>query len=148
MNDFLELLVGATASGCVYALVALSYLLITRPTGVINFAVGEWSMLAAFGGFVLLSRLSLPYPVGMVLVLGGMFLIGWATERLTVRPLLEKGAPALAPILALLGMLVVFREVVSLRFWPTGVGADCGFLPELFHHRRHAVSVCTDLVFF
>ena len=60
MNDFLELLVGATASGCVYALVALSYLLITRPTGVINFAVGEWSMLAAFGGFVLLSRFRLP----------------------------------------------------------------------------------------
>ena len=118
MNDFLELVVGATASGCIYALVALSYLLITRPTGIINFSVGEWSMLAAFGGFVLLSRFNLPYPVGMVLILGGMFLIGWTTERLTVRPLVEKGAPALAPILALLGMLVVFREVVSLGFGP------------------------------
>jgi branched-chain amino acid transport system permease protein len=36
VNDFLELVVGATASGCIYGLVALSYLLITRPTGVIN----------------------------------------------------------------------------------------------------------------
>ena len=69
MNDFLELVVGATASGCIYGLVALSYLLITRPTGVINFAVGEWSMVAAFGGFVLLSRFELPYPLGMALVL-------------------------------------------------------------------------------
>ena len=55
MNDFLELVVSASASGCIYALVALSYLLITRPTGIINFAVGEWSMLAAIGGFLALS---------------------------------------------------------------------------------------------
>ncbi len=131
MTDFLELLVGASASGCVYALIALSYLLITRPTGVINFAVGEWAMLAAFGGFVALSRFALPYPLGMALVLAGMFLIGWLTERLAVRPLVEIGAPALAPILALLGMLVVFRELVSLGF-----GADPQPVPPAFGFGR------------
>jgi branched-chain amino acid transport system permease protein len=118
VNDFLELIVGATASGCIYALIALSYLLITRPTGIINFAVGEWGMLGAFGGYLALSRTSLPYAVSMVLVLAGMFVIGWATERLTVRPLVERGAPSLAPILALLGMLVVFREFVSVTIGP------------------------------
>lgn len=75
-------------------------------------------MLGAFGGFLLLSRFNLPYPVGIALILLGMFLIGWLTERLTVRPLVERGAPPLAPILALLGMLVVFRELVSLGFGP------------------------------
>ncbi len=118
MNDFLELTVGALASGCIYGLVALSYLLVTRPTGIINFAVGEWSMLAAFGGFLLLSKAGLAYPVGIAITLVAMFGIGWATERLTVRPLVVRGAPPLAPILALLGMLVVFREVVSLGFGP------------------------------
>jgi len=118
VNDFLELVVGATASGCIYGLVALSYLLVTRPTGIINFAVGEWSMVAAFGGFMLLSRWELPYPVGMLVVVAAMFGVGWATERFTVRPLVERGAPPLAPILALLGMLVVFRELVSLGFGP------------------------------
>jgi len=118
VNDFLELTVGALASGCIYGLVALSYLLVTRPTGIINFAVGEWSMLAAFGGFVLLSKAGLPYSVGIAITLVAMFVIGWATERLTVRPLVVRGAPPLAPILALLGMLVVFREVVSLGFGP------------------------------
>lgn len=131
MNDFLELVVGATASGCIYGLVALSYLLITRPTGVINFAVGEWSTLAAFGGFVLLSRLEWPYPVGMVMVVGMLLLIGLATERFTVRPLVERGAPPLAPILALLGMLVVFRETASLAF-----GADPQPVPPSFGFGR------------
>ncbi len=131
MNDFLELVVGASASGCVYALVALSYLLITKPTGIINFAVGEWAMLAAFGGFLALSRFNLPYPVGMALVLVAMFAVGWATERIAVRPLVERGAPALAPILALLGMLVVFREIVSL-----GLGPDPQPVPPAFGFGR------------
>jgi len=131
VNDFLELVVGATATGCIYGLVALSYLLITRPTGVINFSVGEWSTLAAFGGFLLLSRLEWPYPLGMLLVVTMLLLIGWLTERFTVRPLVERGAPPLAPILALLGMLVVFREFASLVF-----GADPQPVPPAFGFGR------------
>ena len=118
MQDLLELSVSATASGCIYALVALAYLLMIRPTGIINFAVGEWAMVGAFGGFLLLSRFEWPYPLGMAAILGFMLLVGWATERITVRPLVERGAPLLAPILALLGMLVVFRESISLGFGP------------------------------
>ena len=118
MQDFLELSVSAAASGCIYGLVALAYLLMIRPTGVINFAVGEWAMVAAFGGFVLLSKFEWPYPLGMAAVVGLMLLVGWGTERIAVRPLVEKGAPLLAPILALLGMLVVFREIISVSFPP------------------------------
>lgn len=118
MQDFLELAVSAAASGCIYGLVALAYLLMIRPTGIINFAVGEWAMLGAFGGFLLLTRFEWPYPLGMAVVVAGMLGIGWATERIAVRPLVERGAPLIAPILALLGMLVVFREIVSLSFPP------------------------------
>src|SRR5437773_7032250 len=75
-------------------------------------------MVAAFGGFLLLSRYEWPYPLGMAAVLAFMFVVGWATERIVVRPLVEKGAPLLAPILALLGMLVVFREAISVSFAP------------------------------
>lgn len=124
-------MVGATASGCIYALVALSYLLITRPTGVINFAVGEWAMVAAFGGFLALSRFELPYPVGMAMVLVIMAVVGWITERVAVRPLVEKGAPPLAPILALLGMLVVFREIISVS-----MGPDPQPVPPMFGYGR------------
>jgi branched-chain amino acid transport system permease protein len=118
LRDFLELSVSAAASGCIYGLIALAYLLMIRPTGIINFAVGEWAMVGAFGGFLVLSKMELAYPLGLAAVLGFMLLVGWATERIAVRPLVEKGAPLLAPILALLGMLVVFRESISLGFGP------------------------------
>jgi len=118
LQDFFELVVGAAASGAIYGLIGLAYLLIIRPTGIINFAVGEWAMLGAFGGFVLLTKYEWPYPLGMAAVLGFMFIVGWTTERLVVRRLVERGAPLLAPILALLGMLVVFRESISVSFPP------------------------------
>lgn len=118
MQDVLELAVSAAASGCIYGLVALAYLLMIRPTGIINFAVGEWAMVAAFGGYLLLGRFEWPYPLGMAALVAFMGLVGWATERIAVRPLVERGAPVLAPILALLGMLVVFREAISLSFPP------------------------------
>ena len=89
-----------------------------RPTGIINFAVGEWAMVGAFGGVLLLSKYEWPYALGMAAVLGFMLLVGWITERIAVRPLVERGAPLLAAILALLGMLVVFREGISLGFGP------------------------------
>lgn len=116
MTDLLELLVSASASGCIYGLMALAYLLVLRPTGVINFASGEWAMLGAFVAVVLASSLGLP----AILVIPGaalvMALIGVATEWLTVRPLVERGAGHLAPILALLGMLVVFHQAALLIF--------------------------------
>jgi branched-chain amino acid transport system permease protein len=118
LQDFLELAVSAAASGCVYGLVALAYLLVLRPTGIINFAVGEWAMIGAFAGYVLLTRFEWPYPLGMAVAAALLALVGWLTERLTVRPLVERGAPVIAPILALLGMLVVFREAISLVFPP------------------------------
>ncbi len=118
MQDLLELAVSATASGCVYGLIALAYLLMIRPTGIINFAVGEWAMVGAFGGFVFLTKYEFPYPLGMAVVVAFMLLVGWVTERIAVRPLVEKGAALLAPILALLGVLVITREIISVSFPP------------------------------
>ena len=127
MQDLLELAVSATASGCVYGLIALAYLLMIRPTGIINFAVGEWAMVAAFGGHLLLARYEWPHWLGMAAVLAFMLLVGWVTERIAVRPLVDKGAPLLAPILALLGMLVVFREVISVSFPPDPLPVPSAF---------------------
>ena len=112
MSDFLELFVSAASSGCVYGLVALSYLVIIRPTGIINFAVGEWAAVGVFAAFFALSNawLPLPYALGVLAAVAFVGLVGWGTQRIAVRPLVEKGAPILGPILALLGMLAIFRE--------------------------------------
>jgi branched-chain amino acid transport system permease protein len=124
MDDLLELVVSATASGCIYALVALAYLLILRPTAIINFAVGEWAATGAFVGVAVLTPLAWPalewpYPLALLVVLVILGVLGWAIETLAVRPLLRARAAIISPILALLGVLVILRESLTLLF-----GAD------------------------
>ncbi|MGE0735368.1 MAG: branched-chain amino acid ABC transporter permease [Alphaproteobacteria bacterium] len=131
MQDFLELFISACSTGAIYGLVALSYLLMIRPTGIINFAVGEWCMVGAFAAFTALTLVNLPYIVAIAVVVIFMLLIGWFTERVAVRPLVERGAPVLGPILALLGMLVIFREGTSIFF-----GADQYSVPYPFGFKR------------
>ena len=93
------------------------------------------------------SRWEWPYAAGMAVVILFMAILGSTTERIAVRPLVERGAPLLAPILALLGVLVVTREVISVSFPPDPMpvpfpfdigrlelGADRRLLSELLHH--------------
>ena len=135
MTDLLELLVSIGEAGCIYGLVALSYLLVLRPTGIINFAAGEWVGLGAFAGVTLIAQGKLPWIVGLPLAVLAVGLIGWLTERLTIRPLVEGGASVLSPVLALLGMLVVYREATSL-IW----GVDNMFVPMPFGFGRVEVG--------
>lgn len=156
MSDLLELLVSAASTGCIYGLVALSYLVIIRPTGIINFAVGEWAAVGVFAAFFLLTNawLPLPYPLALVATVLFSAIIGWATQLVAVRPLVESGAPILGPILALLGMLAVFRESISLIFGanPYNVPAPFGFTqisigPFAGTPRDFFIIACTIVVF-
>lgn len=124
-------MVSVGEAGCIYGLVALSYLLVLRPTGIINFASGEWVALGAFAGVTLIAEGKLPWIAGLPLAVLAVGLIGWLSERLTVRPLVEGGASVLSPVLALLGMLVVYREAASL-IW----GVDNMFVPMPFGFGR------------
>ena len=66
----------ASASGAVYALVALGFVLIFRATNVVNFAQGEFSMVAAYLMVVFAVDLGWPYWLSFLIALGGMALLG------------------------------------------------------------------------
>src|ERR671919_2286618 len=72
MEFFLELLVNGLLVGMMYALVALSFVLIYKATSVINFAQGE---LVMFGGFIaaaMLTRYGLPLTMALPVAPGLM----------------------------------------------------------------------------
>lgn len=76
MDLVLQLLFTGLGIGAVYALVALGFVLIFRATNVVNFAQGEFSMVAAFLMVVLAVDLGLPYGISFLLALVGMALLG------------------------------------------------------------------------
>jgi branched-chain amino acid transport system permease protein len=82
------LLLQAAASGivtgCVYALVALSLVIVYKSTDVVNFAGGELLMLGGYLGLLALVYFELSYPLMIVGVIVAMFLVGALFERITL----------------------------------------------------------------
>jgi branched-chain amino acid transport system permease protein len=76
MGIILQLLVTGIGMGAVYALVALGFVLIYRATGVVNFAQGEFSMVAAYLMVVFAVDLGWPYWLSVLIALGGIALLG------------------------------------------------------------------------
>ena len=48
MNQFVELLVSGLSLGCIYALIALGFVVVFKATGVVNFAHGSLLLLGAY----------------------------------------------------------------------------------------------------
>jgi branched-chain amino acid transport system permease protein len=76
MDFALQLLFTGLGVGSVYALVALGFVLIFRATNVVNFAQGEFSMVAAFLMVVFAVDLNWPYWLSFLIALAGMALLG------------------------------------------------------------------------
>jgi branched-chain amino acid transport system permease protein len=76
MSLVFQLLFTGIGIGAVYALVALGFVLIFRATNVVNFAQGEFSMVAAFLMVLCAVDLELPYWLSFLIALGGMAFLG------------------------------------------------------------------------
>jgi branched-chain amino acid transport system permease protein len=103
---FLQQVVGGLATGSIYALVALGFILIFKATDVVNFAQGELMMVSTFFTKTMIDWLH-PAGIGMWLVvmlltIGFAALFGAILERLIVRPLMN--APVFSIVIATIGL--------------------------------------------
>ncbi|MBI2879973.1 MAG: branched-chain amino acid ABC transporter permease [Candidatus Tectomicrobia bacterium] len=112
------------AMGCIYGLVALSFVLIYNATSALNFAQGELVMLGAFVGVSLISW-KLPYPVVFLLTFVVMGVVGYLYQRLGYYPLRDK--PFITFIIATIGASI-FLQNLALLVW----GATPKAMPSLF----------------
>ena len=87
MDFFLQLLFTGVGIGAVYALVALGFVLIFRATNVVNFAQGEFSMVAAYLMVVFAVDLGWPYWLAFAIAIAGMALLGAIFNLLVYYPL-------------------------------------------------------------
>src|SRR3978361_112137 len=76
MDLVLQLLFTGIGIGAVYALVALGIVLIFRATNVVNFAQGEFSMVAAYFMVVFAVDLGWPCWISFLVPRAGMALVG------------------------------------------------------------------------
>ena len=115
------LLVSRLSIGLMYSLIALGFVLIYKATDAINFAQGEFVMLAGFMATTALSA-NMPIWAAIAVAILGMILLSFVLERTVLRPLL--GRPVVAVIMATIGLAAILRGLP-----PITIGAQTKALP-------------------
>jgi branched-chain amino acid transport system permease protein len=100
------LVLSGASIGLMYSLIALGFVLVYKATDAINFAQGEFVMLA---GMVVVTVLGAKAPLiaAIVVVLLVMIGFGFGLEKVVLRPLL--GRPVVAVIMATIGVAALLR---------------------------------------
>jgi len=108
--ELFQLLLSGLASGCVYGLIALGFVLIYKATEAINFAQGDMMM---FGAFITIwltnsgyNNLPLLFSVPLMILIMGAF--GFLIERIFLRQVIGQSQIAIAILTIALGFVLRF----------------------------------------
>jgi branched-chain amino acid transport system permease protein len=104
---FLQNLTNALANGAVYALMALTVVMIYKTTGHLNFAQGEMAMFSTFVVYVLVIEQGFNVWAAIVLVVLGAMVVGAGIERILIQPLEKRSV--LAPVILTLGLFFILN---------------------------------------
>ncbi|MDP6345286.1 MAG: branched-chain amino acid ABC transporter permease [Alphaproteobacteria bacterium] len=109
-----ELIINGLLTGMMYALIAVGFVLIYKSTDAINFAQGEFVMIAA----IVVAGMAAVYgfPLVAAIVVGFLFMLAfnWTLERVVLRPMI--GRPVVAIIMATIGLALILRGAGPLVF--------------------------------
>jgi len=119
---FVLLLSNGILIGLMYSLIALGFVLVYKATDAINFAQGEFVMIAGFVVAVAIAAYGAPLWLAVAVGLAGMIAFGFGLERVMLRKLI--GRPVIAVVMATIGLAAVLRG-----FGPLVWGAGTKSLP-------------------
>ena len=128
MAFFFEVLIGGLLSGVMYSLVALGFVLIYKASGVFNFAQGAMVFFAALTFVGLQQDYGINFWVAFVLALGVMVLLGLATEKFVLRPLVNQ--PQITLFMATIGLTFFIEGLAQLLGGANVRGLDIGIQDE------------------
>ncbi len=109
---YLQLLINGILLGGIYALMSIGLNLIFGVLGVINFAHGEFLMLAMYASFWLYNLWGIDPYLGLLIIVPVAFLIGYILERVLIEPIIE--APHVAQVFLTVGLLLVLQNVAMI----------------------------------
>jgi branched-chain amino acid transport system permease protein len=111
-----QILFNGIAAGSLYALVAVGYNILYRPTNVFNFAQGDFVMLGAMIGATAATLYGLPWFAALLLAGAAVGILGGIEQKLAVGPILRRSASSHAWIISTLAVSLILANLVGL-FW-------------------------------
>ena len=113
--------------GLMYSLIALGFVLVYKATDAINFAQGEFVMIAGFVVAVAITAYGAPLWLAVLVGLAGMIGFGFGLERVRLRKLL--GRPVIAVVMATIGLAAILRGFGPM-VWGAGTKSLALPIPE------------------
>ncbi len=125
MEIFLQIIITGIATGGVYGLIALGFVLIFKATGILNLATGAFMTLGAYICLTVLSQLGAPFWLAFLCTLGFAIMLGIVLERIILRPLI--GEPIISVVMVTIGLSSILQGLTHLIWSP-----DFRSFPEIF----------------
>lgn len=125
MDFMLQLVVSGLVIGSVYSLVALGFVLIYKSSDAINMAQGEFLLVGTYICLTLVTTYQVPFIPALLLTLVFSAALGFAVERLILRPFI--GEPVISMIMATIGLSSLMAGVIHV-FW----GFETRVYPPIF----------------
>src|SRR3954453_615399 len=133
MSTLGQLVYSGLLTGSVYALMSMGLTLIFGVLRIVNFAHGEFLMLAMYGAWAITAMLGLNPLYAIVVVVPAMFLFGVLVHRLIIRPGLDK--PHIVLVFGTMGLSILMQNVALMMF-----SADLYDVPPLFGGRSIVIG--------
>ncbi len=114
MTTLLTSLITGLGQGAVYALIAVSFVIIYRATGVLNFAQPALMILGAFATSVFATQLGVPFFASVLLAMIVVAALAVGVERVALRPMV--GRPPFAAAIVTVGLFIALL-VVAFRLF-------------------------------
>ncbi len=124
---YVNVIAGGLLTGLVYGLMALGLSAIFGVMRVVNFAHGDMMVVAMYGALVLFQSGGIEPLYALPIVAGGLFLLGFALQRVLVNRLIQEAEHI--QFLALLAVAMILTNGAMMLFGPDarGVQLDYGF---------------------
>lgn len=119
MLKFVTLLVSATILGCTYGLMALSYSLIYKASGMMAFVNPDLMTWGAFLGYTFYNVMGLPYVVAVLLAGIVMFVIGFFVQKGVVRNLVKRNVTPMYITLTMFALGYCFQNAAQVIWGST-----------------------------
>jgi branched-chain amino acid transport system permease protein len=145
-------------TGCVYALIAISLVIVYKSSDVINFAGGELVMLGGYLGMFALLWLGLPYPLIFVFAALVIFAVGALFDRVVLTRMLGRAVPGqsvlVAMVIATVGLSYVVKGAVRVvpyteevrRLPPFSQGQPIFLGPVVLQHQDVAIVLAAIVI--
>ncbi|TMH98024.1 MAG: branched-chain amino acid ABC transporter permease [Betaproteobacteria bacterium] len=112
MSDVLQLALAGLATGGIYALVAVGFVLLWQTSQTINFAQGEFVMLPAFFVLAAMKFGGLSFPMAMLAGFAvSLLVLGLLFKRLVVEPVIRHGVLPL--VISTIALAILMKEGVK-----------------------------------